>query len=81
MAIPGSGIIGACTALQLLRRGGKAPAIRAREGSIPAVAVAFEASTDMCWCPAPRETTSGPCNRANGAQAGHSLRRLWLTAD
>src|SRR5258708_33853073 len=33
-----------------------APAIRNREGSTAAVAVAFEMSTDICWCPAPRET-------------------------
>src|ERR1700733_11193388 len=37
-----------------------APAIRARDGSTPAVAVAFEVSTAMCWCPAPRETTVRP---------------------
>jgi hypothetical protein len=28
-----------------------APAIRTREGSTPVVAVAFEMSTDICWCP------------------------------
>ena len=37
-----------------------APAIRTRDGSTPAVAVAFEVSTAMCWCPAPRETTVRP---------------------
>jgi hypothetical protein len=40
-----------------------APAIRARDGSTPAVAVAFEVSTDICWCPAPRETTARPYQR------------------
>src|SRR6202163_3328988 len=33
-----------------------APAIRTRDGSTPAVAVALEVSTDIGWCPAPRET-------------------------
>src|SRR6476620_8087082 len=32
-----------------------APAIRTRDGSTPAVAVASEMSTDIGWCPAPRE--------------------------
>src|SRR6202166_3802471 len=32
-----------------------APAIRARDGSTPAVAVALEVSTDMCWVPPPRK--------------------------
>src|SRR4051794_35231628 len=35
-----------------------APAIRTRDGSTPAAAVAFVVSTDMCGCPAPRETTA-----------------------
>src|SRR6202163_417806 len=52
-----------------------APAIRAREGSTPAVAVAFEVSTDICWCPAPRET---PYRAPNSAHVAVTLRRLWL---
>src|ERR1700684_4424264 len=55
-----------------------APATRTREGSTPAVAVAFKVSTAMCWCPAPRETTvrsvrapflpkSRSCHRHTGA--------------
>src|SRR4030088_215771 len=35
-----------------------APAIPTCDGATPAVAVAFEVSTDICWCPAPRETTA-----------------------
>jgi hypothetical protein len=30
-----------------------APAIRTRDGSTPAVAVAFEVSADMLWSPLP----------------------------
>jgi hypothetical protein len=40
-----------------------APAIRTREGSTPAVAVALEVSTDMGWCPAPRETPAAHFER------------------
>jgi hypothetical protein len=29
-----------------------APATRARDGSMPAAALALDASTDMYWCPA-----------------------------
>src|ERR1700688_1600020 len=33
-----------------------APAIRARDGSTPAVAVALEVSTEICWSPPPPKT-------------------------
>jgi hypothetical protein len=34
-----------------------APAMRARDGSMPAAELALLASTDMYWCPLLRETT------------------------
>src|SRR3954453_3818070 len=37
-----------------------APAMRARDGSMPAAGLALLASTDMNWCPAPSETTARP---------------------
>src|ERR1700676_5506025 len=58
-----------------------APAMRTRDGSTPAAAVAFDVSTDICWCPAPRETPAQACSRApTNVQAAVTLRRLWLTA-
>jgi hypothetical protein len=50
-----------------------APAIRIREGSTLAVAVAFEMSTDMMLVPVPRETPA-PVHTAI------TLRRSWLMA-
>src|SRR5580704_3175395 len=58
-----------------------APAMRTRDGSAPAVAVALEVSTDICWCPAPRETPALACSRApTHIQAAVTLQRLWLMA-
>src|ERR1700710_1775752 len=58
-----------------------APAMRARDGSMPAAAVALEASTDMYWCPAPsRNDRAALLSVINNAHAAVTLRRLWLMA-
>src|ERR1700694_3383885 len=57
-----------------------APAIRVRDGSTPAAAVAFNVSTDVFWCPALRETSARPYRTPNCVQADIRLRRLWLRA-
>src|SRR6478752_6268859 len=56
------------------------PAIFTRVGSTPAAAVAFIVSTDMCWCPAPRETTPRACSSSRSPKAAVILRHLWLMA-
>src|ERR1700694_3633116 len=57
-----------------------APAIRTRDGSTPAVAVALEVSTDIGWCLAPRETPARPVRALKCAHAAVRLQRLWLMA-
>jgi hypothetical protein len=54
------------------------PAIFTRVGSTPAAAVAFIVSTDMYWCPAPRETTPLGLHELPIAKATVTLRQLWL---
>src|SRR5450756_2490251 len=58
-----------------------APAIRARDESTPAVAVAFEGSTDICFGPRSPRNDRPACPRApTNAQADVTLPRLWLMA-
>src|ERR1700709_2408650 len=56
-----------------------APAMRARDGSMPAAEPALDASTDMCWCPAPSRNDRAAFERDQYARAAVTLRRLWLT--
>jgi hypothetical protein len=57
-----------------------APAIRAREGSTPAVAVALKVSTAISGAPLLAKRPPGHIGTTSGAQAAYNLRRLWLMA-